>query len=257
MNRDVALLFVPRTPLHYGILNKSDKVDLFRRNCRPEEGRFLLRRVRPERKGHVVQVDHKAFEDLSERAVWVEDSLGYARKHGERTLVRLLEAVKDDVEFEGTFRTVGRSSRFPKDVRRTEAAPGDDRRTETADDARKRELEEKKLRARVAVWERFMETELREIEMRKGGQLGRLLGEPLPGEPPAALQRLAEEDRQQAEDGIVALMSRGKTYYKHLDELCPEDMPARTAANRLRTTWLKQRGDVWLGQQQGYGRGSL
>ena len=216
-----------------------------------------MRRVLPERKGHVVQLEHKASEDLSERAVWVEDSLGYARKHGERTLVRLLEAVKDDVEFAGTLGTVARSSRFPKDVRRREAASSDDSRTETADEARKRELEEKKLRARLATWKRFMETELREIEMRKGGQLGRLLGEPLPGEPPAALQRLAEEDRQQAEDEIVALMNGGKTYYKHLDELCPEDMPARTAANRLRTTWLKQRGDVWLGQEQGYGTGSL
>jgi hypothetical protein len=223
-----------------------------------KKGGFLLRRVPPERKEHVVQVDHKASEDLSERAVWVEDSLGYARKHGERTLVRLLEAVKDDVEFEGTLRTVGRLSRFPKDVRRRGAAPSDDSRTETADEARKRELEEKKLRARLATWKRFMETELREIEMRKGGQLSRLLGEPLPGETPAVLHRLAEEDRQQAEDGIVALMCRGKTYYKHLDELCPEDMPARTVANRLRTTWLKQRGDVWLGQQeQGYGTGSV
>jgi hypothetical protein len=93
--------------------------------------------------------------------------------------------------------------------------------------------------------------------MRNGGQLGRLLGKPLPGEPPAALERLAEEHRQQAEDGVVALMSRGKVYCKHLDELCPDDMPERTAANRLRTTWLKQRGDVWLGQEQGYGRGSV
>jgi hypothetical protein len=218
---------------------------------------FLLRRVLPEWKGHVVQLENKASEDLSERIVWTEDSLDYARAHGQRTLVRLLEAVKADIEFEGTLRAVGRSSRSPKDVRRRKAAPSDDRRTETADDMRKRELEAKKLRARLAAWERFMEAELREIEMRKGGRLGRLLGEPLPGEPPAALQRLAEEDRQQAEDGIVALMSGGKTYYKHLDELCPEDIPARTAANRLRTTWLKERGDAWLGQEQGYGRGSL
>jgi hypothetical protein len=201
-------------------------------------------------------VDHEASEDLAKRT-WTEDSLGYAREHGQRKLVRLLEAVKDDIEFEGTLRNVGRSSRSPRDVRRGKATPGDDRRTETAEDIRKRELEEKKHRARLAAWERFMEAERREIEMRKGGQLGRLLGEPLPGEPAAALQRLAEEDRRQAEDGLVALMSVGKVYYKHLDELCPEDMPARTAAIRLRTTWLKQRGDVWLGQDQGYGRGSL
>jgi hypothetical protein len=81
-----------------------------------------------------------------------------------------------------------------------------DRRTETADDTRKRELEEKKLRAHLDAWERSMEAELREIEMGKGGQPGRLLGEPLPGQPPATLERVAEEDRQQAEDGVVALI---------------------------------------------------
>jgi hypothetical protein len=75
--------------------------------------------------------------------------------------------------------------------------------------------------------------------------------------PPAALERLAEEDRKQAEDRVVALMIRGKVYYKHLDELYPEDMPARTAANKVRTTWLKERRDVWLSREQGYGRGSL
>jgi hypothetical protein len=90
--------------------------------------------------------------------------------------------------------------------------------------------------------------ELRELEKRKGGQLAELLGEALPGEPAAALERLACEDRRQAEEGLVALMSMGKVSYKHLDELSPKDMPARAAANRLRTTWLKERRDRWLGQ---------
>ena len=109
---------------------------------------------------------------------------------------------------------------------------------------RKREQAEKRRRERdAAVWERFMQEELRELELRKGGQLARLLGEPLPGEPPAALERLALEDQRQAEEGLVALMSGGKVSYKHLDELSPEDRQARMAANRLRTTWLKERLD--------------
>jgi hypothetical protein len=216
-----------------------------------------LWRVRLERKGCVVQVDHKASEDLAKRTGWTEDSLGYARDHGQRKLVRLLEAVKADVEFEATLLAVRRVPRSPTGVHRRERAH-ENRRTETADEIRKRELEEKKLRARLAAWERFMEAERREIEMRKRGQLGsRLLGEPLPGEPPAALERLAEEDRRQAEDGLVALMSVGKMYYKHLDELCPQDMPARAAAIRLRTTWLKERGDVWLAREGQYGRSPL
>ena len=41
-------------------------------------------------------------------------------------------------------------------------------------------------------------------------------------------------------------MSMGKIFYKRLSELSPNDMPARAAANRLRTTWLRERRDVWL-----------
>jgi len=114
---------------------------------------------------------------------------------------------------------------------------------------RKRARQEERERARQdAAWALFMQGELQELELRKDGQLARLLGEPLPGEPPAALERLASEDRRQAEEGLVALMSGGKVSYKHLDELSEKDMPARMAANRLRTTWLKERQDGWLGR---------
>ena len=63
---------------------------------------LLLRGVPLERKGCVVDLDHRATEDLAKTAVWAEDSLGYAREHGQRELTRLLEAVKADVEFQGT-----------------------------------------------------------------------------------------------------------------------------------------------------------
>jgi hypothetical protein len=65
------------------------------------------------------------------------------------------------------------------------------------------------------------------------------------------LRRLASEDRRQAEEELVALMSNGKVLYKHVEELCQEDMPARVAAKRLRTTWLKERQDRWLGYEAG------
>jgi hypothetical protein len=120
--------------------------------------------------------------------------------------------------------------------------------------ARKREREqaEERSRARLAAaWEPFIEAERRELEKRKDGQLARLLGEALPGETPAALRWLASEDRRQAEEGLVALMSGGKVSYKHVEELSPEDMPTRIAANRLRTTWLKERQDGWLGRGEG------
>jgi len=114
--------------------------------------------------------------------------------------------------------------------------------------ARKREQTRKRREEeQAAAWKHFVQTEQRQLELRKNGQLARLLGDPLPGELPALLQRLVSEDQRQAERGLVALMSGGKTFYKAIDDLAPEDMPARMAANRLRTTWLKERRDGWLG----------
>ena len=115
--------------------------------------------------------------------------------------------------------------------------------------ARKREqIRMRKAAEEVAAWKHFVQTEQRQLQLRKDGQLARLLGEPQPGELPAILQKLAAEDRRQAERGLVALTSGGKTVYKAIDDLDPDDMPARIAANRLRTTWLKERRDGWLGR---------
>ena len=212
-----------------------------------------MRRIPPERKGYAVDLDHKASEDLAKMAVWSEKSLRYAREHGQRKLVWLLGSVKTDLEFEGALHALPPGEHLvpARDGYREEPAHNNDRRTGTADDVRKREREQEKVQARVAAWELFMETERRELRLRQDGQLGRLLGEPQPGEQPAALERLADEDRRQAQDGLVALMSMGKVSYKHLDELSPKDMPARVAANRLRTTWLKERRDGWLARGPG------
>jgi hypothetical protein len=113
---------------------------------------------------------------------------------------------------------------------------------------REHELERKSKRAeerdrarRDDAWERFVKSERRGLQMRKDGQLAELLGEALPGESQAALRHLASEDQRQAEEGLVALMSNGNVSYKRLDELSPEDMPARTMAERSRTAWLKER----------------
>ena len=113
---------------------------------------------------------------------------------------------------------------------------------------KREESRRQKAEDQETLWREFMEMERREIEKRKAGQLARLLGDPLPGELPEALEQLAAHDRTQAESGLVALMSGGKTIYKPLEELSPEDMPARIAANRLRVTWLKERRDAWAGR---------
>jgi hypothetical protein len=96
-----------------------------------------------------------------------------------------------------------------------------------------------------------MRQERQELELRKDGQLAELLGEALAGEPPAALRRLAREDQRQAEEGLVALTSNGKVYYKLVEELTEGDMAARIAAARLREAWLKERRDGWLDHRGG------
>jgi hypothetical protein len=132
----------------------------------------------------------------------------------------------------------------------------EERRQEKLEERRRLKAEERN-RARKAAWESFMRRERRELELRREGQLAALLGEALAGETPAALLRLAREDQRQAEEGLVALTSNGKTYYKLVEELTEGDMGARIAADRLREAWLKERRDGWLdygGGSKGEGR---
>jgi len=117
--------------------------------------------------------------------------------------------------------------------------------------------EEERSRARQAEWESFMRKERRALELRKDGQLAELLGKVLAGEPSATVRRLAFEDQSQAEEGLVALTSSGKVYYKPLEELVEGDMAARIAADRLRESWLKERRDGWLSRPEGSGEGRL
>src|SRR5215211_5020318 len=121
----------------------------------------------------------------------------------------------------------------------------EERRQEKLEE-RRRLREEERSRARKAAWESFMRKERLELELRKDGKLAELLGEALAGETPAALRRLAREDQRQAKEGLVALTSNGKMYYKLMEELTEGDMAARIAAGRLRTAWLKEWRDRWL-----------
>jgi hypothetical protein len=133
----------------------------------------------------------------------------------------------------------------------------EERRQARLREERSRLREEERNRARQAAWESFMRRERRELELRKEGQLARLLGEALAGETPAALRRLALEDQRQAEEGLVALTRNGKVCYKLVEELTEGDMGARIAAVRLREAWLKERRDRWLGRREGSGQGTL
>ena len=121
-------------------------------------------------------------------------------------------------------------------------------RSQARREERRRAQKEEYSQARLAAWKAFIEEERRELELRKGGQLGRMLGEPLPGEPPAEVLRLASEDQRQAEEGIVALMSDGEVFYKRLEDLSEWDVPSRIAAISSRKMWLKERQEArWFG----------
>jgi hypothetical protein len=133
----------------------------------------------------------------------------------------------------------------------------EERRLAQLREERSRLRKEERIRARKDAWELFMSRERRELELRKEGQLAGLLGEALAGESAAALGRLAREDQRQAEEGLVALTSNGKMYYKLVEELTEGDMAARIAADRLRESWLKARRDRWLGRTEGSGQGHL
>src|SRR5215212_9209785 len=123
-------------------------------------------------------------------------------------------------------------------------------RSQARREHRRAQEEEERSRTRFPAWKEFMQEERRELELRKGGQLARMLGEPLPGEPPDEVLQLASEDRKQAEEGLVALMSDGEVFYKHLEELSEGDVPARIAATSSRTAWLKKRQeDRWFGRE--------
>jgi hypothetical protein len=201
-----------------------------------------------DRKERAVYPDHITREDFVKRSAWAEVSLGYARAHDRDDLARLLGAVREDVEFEGKLVSLlpGEYLRPAKEVSPGEVVRNSARGTESEEDAKRRKREEENVRDRLAAWKLFVEAEFRGLRLRQEGQLGRLLGEPLAGESAAALERLAEEDRRQALSGLVALMSNGRTAYKRVEDLREGDMPARSAADRLRTTWLKERRDGWL-----------
>jgi hypothetical protein len=201
-----------------------------------------------DRKERAVYPDHITREDFVKRSAWAEVSLGYARAHEQDDLALLLGAIREDVEFEGTLVSLppGEHLRPARDGSRGKVVRNSARSTESEEDAKRRKREEENVRERLAAWKRFVEAEFRNLKLRQEGQLGRLLGEPLAGESAAALERLAEEDRRQALSGLVALMSNGRTTYKRVEDLREEDMPARAAADRLRTTWLKERRDGWL-----------
>ena len=97
--------------------------------------------------------------------------------------------------------------------------------------------------SREGSWERYLELERKELERRREGSLARALGFPLPGEDQEELARLAREDRLRAEEGLVDLKEGDRVWYKRLEDLTPQDRPARLEAEMARNAWLRERLD--------------
>ena len=91
------------------------------------------------------------------------------------------------------------------------------------------------------MWERYLMAERQELEGRKTGLVGRLLGPALPSESGEDLRRFAEEDRERAGRGLVQLRLGERVWWKPLQELTPEDRPARLEAKRVFAGWLSDR----------------
>jgi hypothetical protein len=93
-------------------------------------------------------------------------------------------------------------------------------------------------------WEIFMSGERKTLVERANGRLGYALRTTLPGESREELDRLIEEDRHLAQTGLVSLVAEdGTVSHKHVDELTPEDIPARQRAEVARLDWLMERTD--------------
>jgi hypothetical protein len=91
-------------------------------------------------------------------------------------------------------------------------------------------------------WDRYLEAEKRELELRQKGHLAKILDGPLPDESPGELERLAEEDRRKAQEGLVELKSdNGEIIYKPFDDLTPQNRTARIRAEGERVAWILKR----------------
>ena len=90
-------------------------------------------------------------------------------------------------------------------------------------------------------FDRFMKLERGRLEEHASGKLAEALGHALPGESQEELERIAAEDQRMAQEGMVSLKIGEEIHHKHIDELTPDDRPARLAAEQVEVAWLMER----------------
>jgi len=87
-----------------------------------------------------------------------------------------------------------------------------------------------------------MDQEWAQLQQRASGKMSRALGRPVPGETQDEIDRIAEDDRLKAQQGLVRLMGEdGGEYFLLVEGLTRENRPDRIRAERATVAWLKQR----------------
>jgi hypothetical protein len=69
----------------------------------------------------------------------------------------------------------------------------------------------------------------------------RMIGRSLPHESEQELELIATEDQYLAQEGYVQLKRGEKLWYKHIEEMTPQDRPARLEYEKALVGWLKIR----------------
>jgi DNA-binding NarL/FixJ family response regulator len=97
-------------------------------------------------------------------------------------------------------------------------------------------------------WQRYLATEREALLLRANGLLAHSLCGVLPGESREDLERIAAEDERLAREGLVKLLGEdGEISHKHLDDLTPDDVPARRRAEVALAGVLREHIRGYLG----------
>jgi len=91
-------------------------------------------------------------------------------------------------------------------------------------------------------WLRYLAAEREALMLRANGLLAHALASVQPGESKEELELMAAEDEHLAREGLLQLIGEdGSTSLKHIDDLTPDDVPARRRAEMRLLGFLKER----------------
>lgn len=91
-------------------------------------------------------------------------------------------------------------------------------------------------------WLRYLAAEREALLLRASGLLSHVFASVRSGESREELDRIAQEDERLAQEGLLRLLGEdGYVCLKHVDDLTPEDVPARRRAEVQLLDFLRER----------------